>query len=380
MKVIILKRYERKFRIQLYEWIRFYLNKENIDFEVVYGEPSNEEKVNIKDYIKDNLIGTKIHNKYYKIFKSFVCYQPYFFKLLKYDIVIVQQGNKELINYLLLIIRFFLKKPILVFWGHGKNFQGNSNSLKEKFKKWYSGHVDYWFAYNSLTKEILIKNGFDNSKIFVLNNTIDTQSEIEMYERLILFDKQKIKDQFCITDRDKVGIFCGSIYKGKKIEFLLESLLIVKSEVVNFKFFLIGSGEYDYLVINFAKIHSDWFFYLGNQFLEDKIKYFSISDFQILPGAVGLNIIDSFAFKCPLITTDIDNHGPEIVYLLNNINGIIVNHEIQLYSKAIINLINDPVKLDKMKLECESSRKEYSIENMTKRFVDGIKHIVRNEF
>lgn len=380
MKVVVLKRYERNFRIPLYKCIKSHLKNENINLEIVYGEPSDKEKENIKDFINDNLIGTKINNKYLKIFNSFVCYQPYFFNLIKSDIIIVQQGNRELINFLLILRNVFFKKPILVFWGHGKNFQGNSNSFNEKFKKWYSNKVDYWFAYNKLTKSILIENGFKSSKIFTLNNTIDTKSEIDLLRQITNFDKQKLYEEYKITLQDKVGIFCGSIYKDKQIEFLLQSLKIVKNEIGNFKFFVIGSGECENLVKEFASKNSDWFYFLGNQYLENKIKYFSISDFQTLPGAVGLNIIDSFAFKCPLITTHNNNHGPEIDYLINNKNGVIVDYNIKLYSEAIIDLINNEDKLKDMKLECEKSSHEYSIENMAYNFISGLKYILKNEF
>jgi glycosyltransferase involved in cell wall biosynthesis len=372
MKILILKRYEREFRVPFYQLLSKKLIDNNIQFNLFYGEPDVDEKKSIKDYIKDDSLGTKVDNVYIRLFGINLCYQPCFSYCSGNDLIIVQQGNKELINYIILLRRVFFRKTKVAFWGHGRNFQGNPNSLKEKFKKWYSSKVDFWFAYNDLSMKHLIDIGINENKIVAINNTIDTSSQIEMYEKINAEQKFKLKQKYGIESTDPIGIFCASIYKDKQIDFLLRTLSIVKEKVPNFKYFVIGKGVEDFKIVEFSKKNKEWFFYLGNKFNEEKIMYFSIADFQTIPGAVGLNIIDSFSFLCPLITTSIDNHGPEISYLINKGNGIMTSFEVEVYASTIISLISDNKLLSELKQGCRKSREIYSIENMVNNFVNGL--------
>ena len=373
---MVVKRYERDFRVPFYRLLKTKLSERDIEFNLHYGEPDDEEKKSIKDYIKDERIGTKVKNKYLKLRGVYLCYQPCLSVVSQADLVIVQQGNRELFNYLLLFRGIFFKKTKIAFWGHGRNFQGNPKSLKEKFKYWYSNKVDFWFAYNDLSKKLLVDRGFDANKIVAINNTIDTRSQIEFFDSITEEQKSKLKDQYNITPTDTVGIFCASIYHDKQIDFLLNALYIVRSKIPGFKFIMVGKGVEDYKVTAYSEKNTDWFFYVGNKFHEEKILYFSIADFQTIPGAVGLNIIDSFSFLCPLITTSIDNHGPEISYLANKENGIMTNVNIEEYADTIISLTTDKALRNKLTLGCRKAREIYSIENMADNFLNGVLKII----
>jgi len=372
MKILIVKRYERGFRIPFYQLLRKKLLSINMEFDLFYGEPDKEEKKSIKDFIIDESIGKKVNNFYINIFGINLCYQPCLPFCSGKELIIVQQGNRELFNYLVILRKLFYKKTKIAFWGHGRNFQGNPKSLKEKFKNWYSKKVDFWFAYNDLSKKHLIDIGFNEDKIVSLNNTIDSSSQIDILEKITEEDKLKLKQEYNIKKTDIVGLFCASIYKDKQIDFLLNTLSVVKSKVPNFKFFVIGKGVEDFKIIEFSKNNSEWFYYLGNKFNKEKILYFSIAHFQLMPGAVGLNIIDSFSFLCPLITTSIGNHGPEISYLINEENGIMTKFQIEDYSNKIVALSLDSMQLNRLKQGCEKARVIYSIENMVNNFISGL--------
>ncbi len=376
MRVLIIKRYEREFRVPFYQLLKRKMEENGIQLDLYYGEPDSDEKKSIRDYLKDEKIGKKVNNKYFKFGKLHLCYQPCFSLIKKADVVVVQQGNRELFNYLLLIRRMFSGKIKIAFWGHGRNFQGNPDSIKEKFKYWYSNKVDYWFAYNNLSKSLLVNRGFDENKISAINNTIDTKSQIAFFDKISENEKQALRAKYNISSTDPVGIFCASIYHDKQIDFLLSALDRVKSKLSDFKFIMIGKGVEDFKVEAYSKKNPDWFFYVGNKFQEDKILYFSIADFQTIPGAVGLNIIDSFSFICPLITTSIDNHGPEISYLANQENGIMTKVNVDEYSNTIIKLVNDISLKNKLDQGCRNARDIYSIENMANNFYNGILNII----
>lgn len=376
MKILVIKRYERDFRVPFYRLLKNRLAEKNIQLDLYYGEPDADEKKSIRDYIKDESIGKKVKNIYFKLGGVHVCYQPCMSLVSKADLVIVQQGNRELFNYLLLLRRMLTRKPKIAFWGHGRNFQGNPDSLKEKFKYWYSNKVDFWIAYNELSKKLLVDRGFDKEKVVAINNTIDSKSQIAFFDSITEPEKAALRSKYGIKESDPVGIFCASIYHDKQIDFLLEALDTVKSRLPDFRFIMVGKGVEDYKVIEYAQKHADWFHYVGNKFHEEKILHFSIAGFQAIPGAVGLNIIDSFSFLCPLITTSIKNHGPEIAYLANRENGIMTDVDKEAYAAAIIQAATDKVFKQKLDEGCNKARQQYSIENMVENFLQGVLKII----
>ncbi len=65
MKVLVVKRYERDFRIPFYRLLKSKLAENDIQLDLYYGEPDTEEKKSIKDYIKDESIGKKVKNTEY---------------------------------------------------------------------------------------------------------------------------------------------------------------------------------------------------------------------------------------------------------------------------------------------------------------------------
>src|SRR5690606_25789167 len=96
---------------------------------------------------------------------------------------------------------------------------------------------------------------------------------------------------------------------------------------------------------NTANIHS-WIKYIGPKFKRELVPYFLISSVFLMPGLVGLAVLDCFALGVPLITTQHNNHSPEIDYLENNFNGIIVPDSTNPvhFANTVINLLQDEHK------------------------------------
>ena len=93
-----------------------------------------------------------------------------------------------------------------------------------------------------------------------------------------------------------------------------------------------------------------------------------------MPGGVGLVILDSFALGVPMITTDTRLHGPEIDYLRNDVNGLLVacGDDSELYAQAVCKLMLDPQRLDVLREGAVASAGEYSIERMVDHFTNGV--------
>lgn len=261
----------------------------------------------------------------------------------------------------------------LAFWGHGQNLQeANRNSLSERWKRAYSLHANQWFAYTDLSKEIIREMGFPEDQITSVNNAIDTTENIRIYNEITDEEIDELRQQYSIEKKSPVGIFCSRLYREKRIDFLLQCVTQVKERVGDFHFFVIGSGPDSSIVEKYACNHSNWFHYVGPKYSREKVKFFKLAQFQLMPGPVGLHIVDSFALLTPLVTTKISIHGPEIAYLENGFNGVMTENTTDAYVSEIVRLIGDKTYQEMLVKGCIKARKQYTIENMVARFANGI--------
>ncbi len=369
-KVVIIHRIIAPYRVPFYRNLKETLYSRGVDLVVLYGHPRPRES---DPYVELD-IGTKVPTKYFYVGERFLVWLSALKAALASDLVVVQQANTNLLNYVLILMRLSGRFGFkLAFWGHGKNFQAaNKVSFGERFKRYYSKFADYWFAYTDLSAEAIAAIGFPKQNIISVNNAIDTNQAIQTYDSITDGQTAPLRSRFGISEDSPVGIFCSRLYYLKRIDFLLQCLTEIRGQVPGFHFFIIGDGEEAWKIKEFCKQNDSWCHYLGPLYGEDKIRFFKLSQFQLLPGGVGLNIVESFALLAPLFTTRHWTHGPEIAYLSNGINGIMTDDSIESFVEEVVNWVTNPTRLDALVQGCRSVRSFYSTENMAERFAAGI--------
>ena len=376
-KVVFLKRYERLFRIPLYDLLGPKLEEQNVQLQFTHGQPDRWEEQTLKDLIPGHKYGIFVKNRYFGFGKRTACWQPVIRYTRDADLVIVQQGNRELINYVLMLRRIFRKKPAFAFWGHGMNFQAKSSkSLKERWKSLYSNFADHWFAYNELSRKIITERGYDPNRITVLQNTVETRGEAEAFDSIPEEKLEQLRFELGVSKESLVGIYCGSLYPEKRIDFLVEALLKVRSELKDFHFIIVGDGILREQLLKMISGHESWIHHVGSIYGRDRLPYFKLASFELIPGLVGLNINDSFLTLTPLITTENRLHSPEISYLENYKNGIMTGNTMEEYTEAIIEFARDQGLQNTLKEGCRKARAKYTIEFMADNFFRGIMKVL----
>lgn len=263
----------------------------------------------------------------------------------------------------------------LAYWGHGRNLQAaGRNTLSERLKRIYSLHVDHWFAYNDFSAEIVRELGYPEERITSVNNTIDTRESVRVFESITEAQRDELRKEHGVGANSPVGIFCSRLYRDKRLDFLTQCVEKVRRQIADFHFFVIGDGPDAKIIKEFAKKGSEWFHYVGPSYGEKKIRFFDLSDFQLMPGLVGLHIVESFALLKPLVTTEQKIHGPEIAYLKNGVNGVMTEDSADAYVSEILRMIRDESYREKIVEGCKKARDEYTNENMVERFSNGIRN------
>lgn len=365
-KVVIIQKSLPKYRDEFFNLLRIELLKEDIRLVLLYG------KANSLDALKqDETVlawGNIISNKQIKIGKVNLLWQPCLKYLSNSDMVIVEQANKLVLNYLLILLRKFIS-PQICYWGHGRNLKESNSNWKNKLKCNLLKKCDWWFAYTEGVKHFLIQRNYPENKITVVQNAIETYQLKKVYSEITRSELNELKNQLGVFS-EKVGIFCGSMYYEKRLDFILQTCYRIKTKIPDFHMIFIGSGNDSYIVSE-ASIIFNWIHYVGPKFGHERVKYFKLSSFQMMPGAVGLGILDSFALETPIITTNQNSHGPEIEYLENEKNGIISNNNIDDYSKAVVDLLLNGKHYDMIN-NCKQSAEKYTVETMVANFKKGI--------
>lgn len=362
-RVVIIQEHLPHYRVAFYNQLHSILASHNVDCVLVY-DPNTASNL-IKGHCDwANPIPVKWFGP--------IGWQPALSMTKNADLVVVQQESKYLLNYLLLLNRL-LSRAKLAFWGHGRNMQArNTKSWPERVKRFISTRVDWWFAYNETSAAVVRDLGFPKDRITLVNNSIDTKAIAAARCSLSLRAIESAKASLGI-ESSNVAIFTGGLYDEKRIPFLLEAAAKVRAQLPDFHLIIIGGGPLANLVQNTAD-SSPWIHYLGPMNDEEKIPYWAMAKVSLLPGLVGLGVLDSLALGVPLITTAYPFHSPEIEYLHEGVNGVIVHEwtNIDAYARAVVDLLRDKARLAHMIAEGDRAIQFYTIENMAANFSNGI--------
>ena len=371
-KVSIVYKMLPHYRVEFYEGLRATLAEENIDLHLLYGKTRNNLK---KDEAKLDWATFVPHSEINVLGKKLI-YQHLPASVYESSLIILVQENLLLSNF---VAAYRARRCgiRLAFWGHGINFQDNPGSVGNRWKSRYSAMVDWWFAYTPGVAKLIRGLPFPEERITVVNNAIDTRQLMKSRANVTEEDKAGLRSKLGIGD-GPVGIYCGGMYPEKRLPFLFEACDVVKRRVPNFKVTLIGAGPDARLANEFAS-GRDWVNYVGPKFGTDRIPYFALSDIFLMPGLVGLAVLDSFALGTPIVTTKYPYHSPEIEYLEHGKNGLISENDTSSYAQAIIDLILDPSKLQSLRENALRAVAKYSVETMISNFAQGIVRALARE-
>lgn len=365
LRVVIVQRRLTHYRVPLFELLREYLDDEGIQLDLLIGKERSAEK----SKNDSATIPWAIQVPTYYFLGERVCWQPIHRHVIGAEVVVVTQENALLANHLLILQP---RKYKLAFWGHGANLQSdNPQGINERFKRWTTNRVDWWFAYTQMSESLVTAAGFPTSRITVLNNAVDA-SEMQRQRQLVMPEETHALSESLGFGAGSVGVFVGSLYADKRLDFLFAAAEAIRHRVPDFHLLIVGDGSERDKVQAWCAAHP-WARWVGARFGREKMAYISVAQVMLNPGALGLGVMDAFVCQAPMVTTDCGNHGPEIAYLENGVNGVITTDDLDAYVQACVNLLRDERALEVLREGCGASAKEYTVENMARRFADGIK-------
>ena len=360
------------------EWVpsyqeRFYLalserlEAEGVEFSLIYGDPPRNMA---RRPIAQSLDwATHRPNRTLPLGRRSLVWQPVLDQVGSADLVIVEQASRLLVNYWLLAQQL-AKRQRVALWGHGANLNEPAASrTAEAIKRWISLHPHWWFAYTDGTRDRIAALGYPPERITVVQNAGATDVLREDLARLTRERETELRAEMDLGD-GPVGLYMGSLYDDKRLDFLLAAVDEVTTRRPDFELVVAGDGPLREQVADAAarRPHVVW---VGHIDGERKAALLRAAEVMLLPGAVGLAIVDGFAAGVPAVSTAVATHGPEIEYLQPGENGILIPGDATTsdYADAVLGAISDGGGL---RAGAARTGGRLSTEGMVERFREGI--------
>lgn len=364
-RVLIIQAQMKRYRVPFFQQLHEALKVDGVQLKVAYSEPNT---IDARRKDTDEL-PTEFGRKAPSIWLAnrFV-YQGLWREILAADMVIVGNENKYLINPILLALAR-AKLKLVAFWGIGaEEEQIRSSKLSAWIRDRTLNSVHWWFAYTDSSAAKLRKLGV-SCGITGVQNAVDT-SELSRWAANPDLNRTQLAAQFGIGG-GPTAVFCGALSPSKHLEFLITAARLIRARVPEFELLIVGDGPLrEWLK---KSIRADaWIHYLGPKFGRDKAMALSAADVFLLPGNVGLAVLDSFAVGLPLVTTDVPIHGPEVSYLQPGVNGLMTPHNVEAYASGTAELLSQPDLLAQFGAAAKEAGGRYTLGAMVQRFRAGI--------
>lgn len=369
-RVAIVQRFVHHYRVPFYEGLADALAERGIALTLVHGSPQGWEIR--RDDVVQVPWAAQVEYRDIGIGRQAFAWQSALPYVRGADLVIVAQEVKLLFNYLA-FARHLARRERLAFWGHGVNFQqGSASGPAEALKRAASRHVHWWFAYNSLVADIVASFGYPPERISDVRNSIDVEGLRRDKAALSPADLRATPSSAGLHGRN-LAVYSGGLYAEKRLDLLIDAADRIRAAQDDFELVVIGGGPQRGLVEE-AAARRPWMHATGPLFNGDLVRWLAPAKLLLMPGLVGLVVLDSFALEAPLVTIADSEHSPEIAYLRDGANGVMLPAGTSAagYAGEVVRLLRDDAARERLVKGCREAQEQYNIEEMVRRFAEGI--------
>ena len=376
-RVLLLCAWLPTYQLELWSDLRRTLAERGVEFTIIQGDPDDEIAMRGQAASLDWTVYRP--NRFFRIGGRTLVWQRCTDVALDSDLVIVDEGSRLLLNYWLLA-KQRRRRLRVAFWGHGGNLNAlRASRFSEALKRRISRLPQWWFAYTEGAKHRVVALGYPTERITVIQNASPTESLRERIAALTSAENGELREELTLGD-GPIGLFLGSLYEDKRVEYLLEAADGVHERLNGFRLVIGGDGS-KRRDVELAASTRPYVRIVGSVDSEQKARLLAVADVLLLPSAVGLALVDGFAAGLPTITTSVPTHGPEIEYLEDGVNGLILPADTSPseYGERIVDVLTDDVLRTNLARGAAASGSVYTGASMVSRFADGIESALSTE-
>ena len=292
MKLCLIYNYAQHYRTSIFKLI-----DREFECDFVFGDSMSDVKKMDYSLLKGNV--EEVHNKHLK--GSY--FQRGVLRKLRqdYNRYILLGETRCISTWLFLILSKFYRKKKVYLWSHG--WYGKESRIERIIKKMLFKMADGIFLYGNYARELMIKEGFNKDKLFVIHNSLAYDEQLETRKQLQTTD---IYTSHFGNDNPNL-VFVGRLTQVKKLDMILHAMSKSKDNGFKYNLTLIGGGEkkeeLERLTTELGLTKNVWFY--GPCYNEVELgNLIYNADLCVSPGNVGLTAMHSLVFGTPVLTHD----------------------------------------------------------------------------
>ena len=316
MRLCLIYNYAQHYRTSIFKLI----DKE-FDCDFVFGDSMGDVKKMDYTLLKGNV--REVHNK--KIGGAY--FQQGVLKLLRqnYNRYIMLGETRCISTWIFLLFSKFYKNKKVYMWSHG--WYGKESKIERIIKKMLFKMADGIFLYGNYARELMIKEGFNKDKLYVIHNSL-------AYDEQLATRKQLKRTDIYTThfgNKNPNLVFVGRLTEVKKLDMILHAMSRSKVKNIEYNLTLIGGGEkkeeLEKLTIELNLKKNVWFY--GPCYDEAVLgSLIYNADLCVSPGNVGLTAMHSLVFGTPVITHNyFPLQMPEFESIIEGETGMFFEYE-----------------------------------------------------
>ncbi len=328
----------------------------------------------------------RVHNREIHLGPWTAIYQPVVREILGggYDAIVLGHDVKFL-SSLLLALLAKLRGIAVIYWGfgyypkrgfsHGTNVRRSALAVASAVKDGLVRLSDGFLAYTRRGAERLAAIGYPRERIFELQNTIDMTGQLRLYDAVRDRDPQQIRAQLGLRPDSVVFVYLGRLVEFKRVDLLIEAVRRIAAQGRSARpveALIIGGGPLEERLraaaADLPQVH-----FLGELPPDERVAgCLKIAAAVVIPGAVGLAVNHGFAHGRPMITGRNELHGPEIEYVIDGENGLIVAGAAEEFAAALAAFANSAEQQANLAAGALKARAALRIETMVEQFDAGV--------
>lgn len=357
------------YRVPFFEGLRERLADEGVHLRVLAGRAAAREVSKADDCFLP--WAEQIEPRALRVGQRHVVWQPVLGRIWGCDLVVLEQASRYVVNIPLLALQR-VGGPSVAFWGHGFNHGPSASGLGEWAKRVMTTRPLWWFAYTEGVARSVAQLGFERERITVIQNSTD--SEALGRERTAVTDAEARAARAELgVSGSNVALFVGSLYAEKRVEFLICAAQRARSSVPDLELAIVGNGPDESLVRAGAARHA-WIHWSGHRVGHSLAAIAASAKIMVMPGRVGLVAVDAFALGLPVLTTSYPWQVPEIEYVRDGGNGVIVEdwQSVDAYAAELARVLSREHDRQLLVDGCSTSARRLTLTAMIDRVARGV--------
>lgn len=251
-----------------------------------------------------------------------------------------------------------------LLWGMGLARRYSSLSapadrrpVGEAIRRLMLSTCDHYLSYTEASTADVRARGFDAARITTLNNAVELLASPEQVSAA-----QRVPLQ---------ALFVASLAEDKQPLAAVEIVGRLRSLAPGATLHIVGDGPLRPECERVAAEH-EWVRYCG-PLRGSRLRSLALtSDFALIPGRVGLAVLEMASVGLPMTTFCQSLHGAEIAYLQDGINGLLLSEDVDAAAKDLAGLLTDRPAVEQMRHEALGLASRCTVQGMAASFARGV--------